>query len=39
MSSSELCDYMISEGKVANSSEFRDRVTLRINEVMRLMFL
>ena len=39
MSSAELCDYLISEGKVTNADEFRNRVTLRINEVMRLMFL
>lgn len=39
MSSAELCDYLISEGKVTNADEFRTRVTLRINEVMRLMFL
>lgn len=39
MSSSELCEYLISEGKVANAQEFRERVTSRINEVMRLMFL
>lgn len=39
MSDQALCEELIKEGKVKDQVEYKEKVTARINEVMRLMFL
>lgn len=39
MSDEELCAELIKEGKINDAAEYKQKVSMRINEVMRLMFL